>query len=130
MLVMTTNHPEKLDPALLRPGRVDLQIEFTFATSNQIRNIYLSMYGDTDEQAPDDGNSDVIKAHEKVELEKLAERFSMQLPANVFSPAEIQGFLLERRDNPEAALQDTIEWVRKRLPDGKEGAETARVWQH
>lgn len=28
IFVMTTNHAEDLDPALLRPGRVDLQIEF------------------------------------------------------------------------------------------------------
>jgi hypothetical protein len=28
MLVMTTNHIERLDPALLRPGRVDLAVEF------------------------------------------------------------------------------------------------------
>jgi chaperone BCS1 len=30
ILVMTTNHPEKLDPALLRPGRVNLQIYMGF----------------------------------------------------------------------------------------------------
>lgn len=28
MLVMTTNHPEALDPALTRPGRVDLAVRF------------------------------------------------------------------------------------------------------
>merc|ERR1719382_1658572 len=28
MMVMTTNHLEKLDPALIRPGRVDLSLEF------------------------------------------------------------------------------------------------------
>jgi chaperone BCS1 len=27
ILIMTTNHPERLDPALIRPGRVDLQLE-------------------------------------------------------------------------------------------------------
>merc|ERR1711918_205363 len=26
IVVMTTNHPEKLDPALLRPGRVNLKL--------------------------------------------------------------------------------------------------------
>ena len=26
LLVMTSNHPEKLDPALIRPGRIDKQI--------------------------------------------------------------------------------------------------------
>ena len=28
LMVMTTNHPEKLDPALVRPGRVDVNMEF------------------------------------------------------------------------------------------------------
>lgn len=28
LLIMTSNHPEKLDPALLRPGRMDLVIKF------------------------------------------------------------------------------------------------------
>jgi hypothetical protein len=27
ILIMTTNHPERLDPALIRPGRVDLHLE-------------------------------------------------------------------------------------------------------
>lgn len=49
VLVMTTNHPEKLDPALLRPGRVDLQIAFTLATKHQIREIFSKMYHSSDQ---------------------------------------------------------------------------------
>ena len=30
LLIMTTNHPEKLDPALVRPGRCDLHIHLGF----------------------------------------------------------------------------------------------------
>jgi chaperone BCS1 len=29
---MTTNHKEKLDPALLRPGRADIHIELNLAS--------------------------------------------------------------------------------------------------
>lgn len=36
LVFMTTNHPEQLDSALLRPGRVDVQIEFGLATEDQI----------------------------------------------------------------------------------------------
>eukprot|EP01066_Platyproteum_vivax_P016807 Platyproteum_vivax@DN7228_c0_g1_i1.p1 len=32
ILVMTTNHPEKLDKALIRPGRINLKIELTYMT--------------------------------------------------------------------------------------------------
>ena len=34
---MTTNHPENLDPALLRHGRVDHRIDFELATVTQVR---------------------------------------------------------------------------------------------
>lgn len=30
IIIMTTNHPEKLDPAFIRPGRVDHKIELTY----------------------------------------------------------------------------------------------------
>ncbi|KAF2798833.1 P-loop containing nucleoside triphosphate hydrolase protein [Melanomma pulvis-pyrius CBS 109.77] len=44
VLIMTTNHPEKLDAALIRPGRVDLQVPFTLATKDQARDIFKRMY--------------------------------------------------------------------------------------
>ncbi|CAE7186618.1 hypothetical protein CFE70_006477 [Pyrenophora teres f. teres 0-1] len=44
VLIMTTNCPESLDAALIRPGRVDLQVEFTLATHDQIRDMFVRMY--------------------------------------------------------------------------------------
>lgn len=44
VLIMTTNCPSKLDSALIRPGRVDLQVGFTLATRDQIRDIFQRMY--------------------------------------------------------------------------------------
>jgi chaperone BCS1 len=41
---MTTNCLPKMDPALIRPGRVDLQIKFTLATHDQIYDIFNRMY--------------------------------------------------------------------------------------
>jgi len=35
LLVMTTNHPEKLDPALIRPGRVDKKFHLTYLVGGQ-----------------------------------------------------------------------------------------------
>lgn len=44
VLIMTTNYPEKLDDALIRPGRVDMKIAFTLASKQQIRELFLRMY--------------------------------------------------------------------------------------
>jgi len=39
---MTTNHREKLDPALLRPGRADMHIELTNASYKQMVGLFLN----------------------------------------------------------------------------------------
>jgi chaperone BCS1 len=52
VLVMTTNHPEKLDSALIRPGRVDMQVAFTLATKHQIREIFIRMYSTEHNRRP------------------------------------------------------------------------------
>jgi mitochondrial chaperone BCS1 len=40
MFFMTTNHINKLDPALIRPGRIDLKLEFGLATIEQKSELY------------------------------------------------------------------------------------------
>lgn len=36
ILIMTSNHPERLDPALLRPGRIDSIVHFTKCSADDI----------------------------------------------------------------------------------------------
>lgn len=43
MIFATTNHPEKLDPALIRPGRFDVIIEVGYATVEQVA-AYVNKY--------------------------------------------------------------------------------------
>lgn len=45
ILIMTTNHVEKLDPALLRPGRVDMKIAFGCTSEADIKELFTSIYG-------------------------------------------------------------------------------------
>lgn len=51
ILFMTTNHKPVLDPALIRPGRADVHVEFESATPAQLAALYERFYPDA---TPDD----------------------------------------------------------------------------
>ncbi len=40
MLIITTNYPEKLDKALIRPGRIDLKVKFEPCTTDNIVKMF------------------------------------------------------------------------------------------
>jgi hypothetical protein len=44
VVIMTTNHPEKLDPALIRWGRMDMKIDFRHATTESISDMFSFYY--------------------------------------------------------------------------------------
>ena len=51
IVIMTTNKPEVLDSALIREGRIDYKIEFTNATTTDVKNIVnFYWYETTDEE--------------------------------------------------------------------------------
>lgn len=141
VLIMTTNRPEKLDPALKRPGRVDMHIAFTLATKFQAREIFLRMY--TDEIDEQDKPAAVAKKDEKrksiapavqtieevcrerseladdrtcpfmslKELDAFADTFTEKLPSQVFSPADVQGYLLLYKNEPTLAVAELEKWM-------------------
>ena len=45
IVVITTNHPEKLDPALVRPGRVNMQIELSNILPDDARHMIDRYFG-------------------------------------------------------------------------------------
>lgn len=141
VLILTTNHPEKLDPALIRPGRVDMKIEFTLAENDAIGGLFERMFEDystppsyssslstlssSDIKTPpspppsepeSDGKGDDIMASlAKQKLKKMTVEFVKLVPELTFSPAEIQGYLLQHKNRPERALERTGPWVKDRL---------------
>jgi hypothetical protein len=46
VIIMTTNHKEQVDPALLRPGRIDMEIEFKKLRGEHVAQIYQKWYGE------------------------------------------------------------------------------------
>lgn len=49
IIFLTTNHVERLDPALIRPGRVDLAQLIDDATPAQAKELFTRFYGGSDD---------------------------------------------------------------------------------
>lgn len=117
ILIMTTNHRENLDEALIRPGRVDLQVEFVFASKEVILELFENLY--------DVSKEDLATLHmpadfpSKKEVLELARQFSDLVPEGYFTPAEIQGLLLLYKKSPRAALASTPSWLERKLAGRK-----------
>jgi mitochondrial chaperone BCS1 len=45
IIFLTTNHLDRLDPALIRPGRVDLAVRVDDADPEQARTLFANFYG-------------------------------------------------------------------------------------
>ena len=116
ILIMTTNSIDKLDPALIRPGRVDLQIGFTLAARTQIAGHFMRMYqfpsdyNRTKNIVSDQQNLEISEEEHKKDLDVLAKEFADQLPENTFSPAEIIGYLMTKKGSPENAVAGAEDW--------------------
>lgn len=103
ILVVTTNHPEKLDPALKRPGRMDVWVEFNLAIREQMSEMFRGFFPVSHDEEPTEqplGKKDeTIKSSEKdqeeevkfdVTVEKIPEHkddSSSQVPAPSTSPS-------------------------------------------
>ena len=66
IIFLTTNHLDRLDPALIRPGRVDLAALIDDAVPEQARMLFTNFYG-TDGQPEDDTASEVQRGGRRVE---------------------------------------------------------------
>ncbi|KAL8698959.1 MAG: hypothetical protein Q9224_001617 [Gallowayella concinna] len=158
VLLMTTNFAEKLDEALIRPGRIDMKIAFSKATHVQMTELFIRMYSPdaevptpskallseksvssaiassknirhrkapsgheliakaaqafvpTPPESPRYSSSEEASSPEATELQDIAAAFARKLDEDTFTPAEIQGFLLTRKNEPMRALQEVARW--------------------
>jgi len=127
VLVMTTNCPEKLDKALIRPGRIDIKIQFTMATRSQISQLFTCMYSPDNPSSPtklpnpkhvDDLASGKFATLQSgvnkltpTDLNNMGKDFANKLPDSKFTLAELQGYFLTRKNEPWRALEEVDELV-------------------
>ncbi len=101
IVMMTTNYPERLDPALLRPGRVDLKICIDYPTDAQIEGMFKKFYPEM----------------EKDDEDKLVQEFvsvikGIDLAGQKISMAMLQGLLVVYRDDPRDAVKNAEQFFK------------------
>jgi chaperone BCS1 len=100
ILFITTNHPEKLDDALMRPGRCDKKIGFSNADPDMAQQLFLRFFPGQDDKAKE---------------------FGLHIPFKVVSMADLQELLIQNRGSVDLALeagrQLKVSHVQERLSD-------------
>ncbi|CEL59102.1 putative mitochondrial chaperone BCS1-A OS=Dictyostelium discoideum GN=bcs1la PE=3 SV=1 [Rhizoctonia solani AG-1 IB] len=103
LLFATTNRPELLDPAVSRPGRMDIKIEYRHATRWQAKELFRLFY------RPDPGAK-------REAVDEYADAFADSTPPGQFSIAQLQGYLIQHKGYPERAVKEVSVWVDEALP--------------
>jgi chaperone BCS1 len=93
IIVMTTNHLDRLDPALIRPGRADVKLSIGNATADQARRLFERFF-------PNHGH--------------LAGVFVELIEDGRHSMAALQDYLMLHRDDAEGAVEEAHEIDRSR----------------
>jgi hypothetical protein len=91
ILIITTNFPERIDRALIRPGRVDMSVHFTRCTRTVLEEMVHAFY-DREVPIPED--------------ESLTDKWT---------PAEVNQILFRNFEDPETAIQELVRLTRGEL---------------
>ncbi|KAF7311755.1 p-loop containing nucleoside triphosphate hydrolase protein [Mycena indigotica] len=96
LVFATTNHIENLDSALIRPGRMDVKIQYRLADSDQLCQMFKRFFP-------------AVAA--SLDADALAMAFAQAIPPHTYSIAHVQGYLLTQKRDPEAAVAGIAAWV-------------------
>ncbi|KAF2199255.1 hypothetical protein GQ43DRAFT_399185 [Delitschia confertaspora ATCC 74209] len=91
IIFLTTNHVERLDEALIRPGRIDMTVRLGEATQYQIEQLWDRFYREIDSNGEG-------KAKFMIKVKELG-------LANKVSTAALQGLFLYNKDDVEGAIE-------------------------
>ncbi|KAK8118147.1 ATPase [Apiospora kogelbergensis] len=138
IVVMTTNKPEHLDSALVRPGRVDMKVFLGNISPRSAEQMFVRMFAPDlhdnlalallSSSAPSESSSassvvlgDASDAGSTStpllvgEIHRLAADFARHIPDDTFTPSQLQGFFQLYLDSAVDAAANIAPWVEREL---------------
>ncbi|KAK6513901.1 hypothetical protein TWF506_008332 [Arthrobotrys conoides] len=101
ILFLTTNYKEKLDEALVRPGRVDMAVEIGLATEWQVERMFQRFYGDDEAELEPERREKVKElCKEFIDVLRASGSFEGEGKSGI-STAELQGLFVYHKHSPE-----------------------------
>lgn len=126
ILIMTTNHIETLDKALIRTGRADVIVTFTNVAKKQAADMFINIYSGERWIPYEPGRPDVEDWTED-DIKHLADDFGAKIHDQQFSPALLQQYFKEFRVEPRRAVQEMDKWMQNPRGYRKHGLPEQRL---
>ncbi|KAI1184042.1 P-loop containing nucleoside triphosphate hydrolase protein [Nemania serpens] len=119
IVILTTNKPERLDSALVRPGRVDMKVMLGNISRKSAEDMFIRMFTPDIKRFPlmskgEDETTDSSRESLSLEIEmlrQLAVEFSSQIPDDTFTPSQLQGFFQLHLNSATEAVANISSWV-------------------
>lgn len=122
IIFLTTNAPDSLDPALVRPGRCDQKVLFGYASEEISTQLFEHLYTKRPDELVE-GETSVSDDHD---IPSMAQAFAKAIPPDsMISPAEVQGYLMIHRQDPQAALDGASVFAEEIIETKRRGANVA-----
>ncbi|KAI1272460.1 P-loop containing nucleoside triphosphate hydrolase protein [Xylaria sp. FL0933] len=123
IVIMTTNKPERLDSALVRPGRVDMKVMLGNISRKSAEEMFVRMFTPDIASPPltTKNEHDVKDSSRESSLLKpetlraLALEFASQVPEDTFTPSQLQGFFQLHLNSATEAVANISSWIEREL---------------
>jgi SpoVK/Ycf46/Vps4 family AAA+-type ATPase len=105
IIIATSNHPYVLDPALVRPGRIDLNVETGYCDADMIVNMFKHFYCNADTINTNTNNTNSNSKCNNV----LNDEIIQKIVKKQLTPAELNNIILTNKDDANKAINKIID---------------------